>query len=82
LYSEHGEWIMNGVHLHELLGQSVVSHERFTVTPDTTDVEMRRQALNLSGDFVAVVEPDETFARLINRRELADLVAKEVARSS
>jgi hypothetical protein len=77
-YAEHASWIRNGEHLLALLGK-VISRARVTETRSTKRTELRRMVLRQAGDFVAVVDEDNQFQRLIDRKAFVDRLARDTA---
>jgi hypothetical protein len=76
-YLEHAKWIESGVHLLEILGTEAVSQNRIVKSLGIAEDELSRQVLTMEEDFVTIVDSNDVFGRLVSRRELADVVARE-----
>jgi len=73
---EHTRWL-NGPYLTEVMGLELLREDDWIAVDSRADEESRvLDVLSRSGDFVAVVNIDRSFRRLIERR----LVLEEVAR--
>jgi hypothetical protein len=79
---ERASWIASGVHLERLV-RDALTHPTVEQTPGTTLRELHRQVvLRDEGDFVAIVDTDGRFERLLNRRRIAEHLGREVAEQS
>jgi hypothetical protein len=78
---EHAEWISGGAHLEAILGEAL-AFARVVEGPDMPPREVMRQAVLKSGAFVAVIDTDGRFARLLNRTAILEQLGRELAERS
>ncbi len=75
-HDEHAAWIEDGRHLRSLLGDALDTN-CVIEAPGAKPGDLREQVLQLSGDFVAIVGPENRYLRLIDRRASVERLVKE-----
>ena len=78
IYREHARWIESPSGLVRILGSTVLKRTG-TRAHGTSDSEIARQVVLHGGDLVPIVDPGEAFERMVDREELIDRVASEIA---
>lgn len=79
---EHARWL-TGRYLSDVMGHQPLHEDDWLVTEPGMDEEQRvRDVLARSGDFVAMVNFDRSFRRLIERRLVLEEVARREVRST
>lgn len=79
---EHSQWL-DGARLADVLGSSVLREDDWLVDdPKDNEQEQTRQLLARSGDFVAIVNTDRSFRRLVERRLILERIAHREARGT
>ena len=79
-YQEHAQWITRTL-LEEILGDALRKDEKnawVEDSPDISQVERVQAILRRSGSFIALVDKDRVFKRLIDREALLEQVAQRV----
>jgi hypothetical protein len=77
---EHAKWL-NGARIESLLGSSL-STAHVTLQPNQTLNDAVKPVLSQRDQFIAVVEPDQSFSSLVDRLEVLDAVARELLKQS
>lgn len=67
LHAEHAAWIRDGEHLLALVGDAL-DRTRIVETTSTKPAELQAEILHSQGDFALIVDRDDQFRRLIDRR--------------
>ena len=75
---EHALWISNGAHLDDLLGRAL-TRPHIVETAGITARQLNRQAVTAGGPFVAVVDVEGRFLRLLHRETIVEQIASEAA---
>ena len=76
---EHAQWIKDGGHLSKILGDTL-QFPSLVEGPDTLAKDLERRAVLTDADhFVAVVDDDKRFKRLLDRRAVIERAARQVA---
>jgi hypothetical protein len=77
-YWEHGSWI-NRFLLEKGLNDAFEKYEYFEDSRDTSQSERIKAILRRKGSFVALVDKDRVFLRLIDRKKLLEEIAAKIA---
>ena len=77
---EHAKWL-NGARIESLLGNGL-SNAHVTLMPNQTLNDLANPVLAQQGRFVAVTGPDNTFLSVIDRHEVLEAMAQELARQN
>jgi hypothetical protein len=81
LHAEHALWIQSKEHLVSLIGEAI-NTASLTETSSTKRDSLRQQILRERDDFVVIVDRDDQFRRLIDRRAILERLASDVAESA
>lgn len=80
LHAEHALWIQNKEHLVSLMEDAINTASLIETSSMKRDY-LREQILREHDDFVAIVDQDDQFRRLVDRRAILERLAKDVAES-
>jgi hypothetical protein len=75
---EHANWIEGGAHLESILGEALRT-PYVLEAPGTTVRDLQRQAVLQDGPFVAVLDGEGRFKRLLNRGAIVEQLSREIA---
>jgi hypothetical protein len=75
---EHAQWITGGAHLESILRDALTT-PYVVEAPGMAARELERQAVLQGGQFVAVVDPDGRFKRLLDRDAIVEQLGREIA---
>jgi hypothetical protein len=76
---EHAQWIKDADHLSRILRDALKTPSLVEV-PGTSGKDLERQAVMTDdGEFVAILDPEGRFKRLLNRRTVVERVARQMA---
>jgi hypothetical protein len=78
---EHAQWIKNADHLSRIL-RDVLKTPSLVEGPGVSLKDLEQHAVLIGeGEFVAILDPEQRFKRLLNRRAVVERVGRQIAES-